>query len=170
MKSTENEEGTKYHCKIGNCNKRYGVQSDAIRHIRINHKVIHQAINANKTKKKDLQSDGGIGIEIRVKIDPELIWNCCVELVTVNGLPLRAIEYPALQRILHPYVISLQRQGIDLRINRQNIKDRINEKVTQIKKNDNITSEKQYDLFNDRYCIKIQPFCAWNEYFIHVQW
>lgn len=72
-------------------------------------------------------------INLHVRINPADLWSACIDLVTVNALPLSVVEYPAFKRILFPYIFALHRQGIELIINRQNIKKRIERRAQQIK-------------------------------------
>lgn len=127
-----NENGKTNHiCQIENCEQKYFSASAAIRHVRLNHNNVHKTIQANKENKNESLSNKFF--EIRVKVNPEAIWNACVDLVTVNALPLSVVEYPAFKTILKPYVIALERQGIDLIVNRQNIKTKIEQRAQSIK-------------------------------------
>lgn len=128
------EEGKEIlHCKVKDCNRIYYDKSGAIRHIRVNHCEIHEVIREKNIPK--IETNSWIdSIELRVKVKVEDIWNAVIDLVTVNGLPLCVVEYPAFKKILEPYVIALKRQNIELAINRQNIRTRIDAKAKDIKK------------------------------------
>lgn len=118
-------------CQINDCGHKYSSASAAIRHIRKQHDNVYKTIQANKESRNE--SSHNTFFEIRVKVNPDKIWNACVDLVTLNALPLSAVEYPAFKTILKPYVIALKRQGIDLIVNRQNIKTKVGERVQAIK-------------------------------------
>lgn len=61
------------------------------------------------------------------------IWDACVDLIVLHALPICVVDFPAFRRILAPYKIALDRQGIQLNINRENIKDRIAERAQKIR-------------------------------------
>lgn len=122
---------TNHICQLDDCTHKYNSASAAIRHVRMNHNDVFKTIQANKEKKNE--SAYNKFFELRVKVNPEEIWNACVDLVTINALPLSAVEYPAFKTILKPYVIALKRQGIDLNVNRQNIKSKIEQRAKSIK-------------------------------------
>lgn len=133
---TETDESGKqiFICQIDGCALKYNTNSASIRHVRLNHQLVHKTIQMNKTKgSSDDDSPFNKLFEIRVKVNPEEIWNACVDLITINALPLCAVEYPAFKKNLQPYVISLKRQGIDLIINRKNIREKIDKKAKEIK-------------------------------------
>lgn len=130
----ENEFVYKFACMIENCKSEYSDKSGAIRHLRKHHPEIHKAIDENKLNTELTENELVKKlIEVRVKVNPEDIWNACVDLVTINSLPLSFVEYAGFKKILNPYVTSLKLKGIDLTINRVNIKDRIAIKATEIK-------------------------------------
>lgn len=133
------DEIRQYFCKIRNCSRVYKDKSCAIRHIRINHKDVYTTIENNKRATKMNCSVVDELIEIRCKVDPNEIWNACIDLITVHALPLNFVDYPAFKKITEPYVQSLSRHGINLAINRKNIKDRLERKSNKIKQL--ITSE-----------------------------
>lgn len=132
------DEKKKYFCKIKDCNKSYSDKSCAIRHIRVNHKEFHNCVENNKKALKPQNYDLN-KIEIRCKVDPNEIWNACIDLITVNALPLCFVEYPAFKRVIKPYVDSLDRQGIKLTINRKIMKEKIEKRAKKMK--EIITSE-----------------------------
>lgn len=124
--------GRKFICQVSGCGNSYSDKSGAIRHLKKHHTDFYDAIKYNKEDK----SVGEISlksVEIRVKVDVEEIWNACIELVTVHGLPLSVVEFPAFQRILKPYMTSLELKGIGLIINRHNIKDRVAQRADEIR-------------------------------------
>lgn len=135
IQESENNQSLKFVCLIDDCRSEYSDKSGAIRHLRKHHKEIQNAIVQNKFNAEQSEHDKiEKQIEIRVKVDPEAIWNACVDLVTINSLPLNFVEYDAFKKVLNPYVTSLKLRGIDLTINRINIKDRIAIKAAEIKK------------------------------------
>lgn len=71
--------------------------------------------------------------EIRVKVNPKEIFNACVELITINSMPMSIVESPAFKRVLKPYVTALELKGIKLIINRRNILKHIQKKADQLK-------------------------------------
>lgn len=123
-----------YVCQINGCALKYNSSSASIRHVRLNHQDAYKTIQTNK-KNGNSEDNSPFNklFEIRVKVNPEEIWNACVDLVTIHALPLFAVEYPAFKKILQPYVISLNRQGIELTVNRSNIKNRIEKRAQAIK-------------------------------------
>lgn len=132
FKSTETEDGKiVFACQIDDCEHKYPAKSSAIRHVRINHNDFFIEIQKNKNEKQNDYSSKEF--EIRVKVNPDDIWNACVDLVTINGLPLSVVEYPAFKKILEPYVISLKRHGVDLIINRHNIKEKVEKRAKAVK-------------------------------------
>lgn len=72
--------------------------------------------------------------EIRVKVNPKEILNACSDLITVHGLPIAAIEYPAFKTILAPYVLALRTKDIDLLINQRTIKEHITKRTDELRK------------------------------------
>lgn len=132
IRENENKKAI-FSCCVDNCDKKYTDKSAAIRHIRTGHKEIYNAINTNKVNQTN-KAQMNPTLELRVRVNPKEIVNACVDLITVNALPLSALEYPAFKKILEPYVIALKLKGIDLIINRRNIKDEINKRALKIKK------------------------------------
>lgn len=128
-KQSADEDSVKFHCNIKKCNKIYRDKSGAIRHLRSNHKEYYDTIRENNAHK----STSFESFEIRVKVDPEKIWEACVELICVNALPLAFVEFPAFKQILKPYVLALKRIGYDLNITREKIKVRIADSALKIK-------------------------------------
>lgn len=118
-------------CLIDDCEQKYYSASAAIRHVRLKHDIVYKTIQQNKENKNE--SLHNKFYEIRVKVNPQAIWNACVDLVTINALPLSVVEYPAFKTILKPYINSFERKGIDLIVNRQNIKTKIEERAQSIK-------------------------------------
>lgn len=100
-----------FSCHVIGCCNKYHDKSAAIRHVRQGHRDIYDAIQANKVNQ-----------------------SACIDLVTVNALPLSILDCPAFKKILEPYVIALKMKGIDLVVNRKNIKNRIAERASEIKK------------------------------------
>lgn len=87
---TETDENGKqiYICQIEGCALKYNSSSSAIRHVRLIHQDVYKTIQANKTNKnlEDNNTPFNKLFEIRVKVNPEDIWNACVDLVTINAL------------------------------------------------------------------------------------
>lgn len=120
-------------CNIKDCGREYNSKTAAIRHIRLNHRDVHDKIKENKTPHALLQQDlMDSSIEIRVKVVPSEIIEACVEMITVNALPLCAVEFPAFRKILNPYIVALNLKGINLVINKETIKDHINQAAAKI--------------------------------------
>lgn len=134
VEADDNSEQTKYCCRIDGCDQKYKSKSASIRHVRIHHTEIFKAIQSHKNiNESSDESSFNEFLEIRVKVKREDIWNACVDLIAINGLPLAIVEFPAFKKILEPYIISLKRHGADLVINRQNIKKSIEERAQSIK-------------------------------------
>lgn len=133
FKSIEGREN-RFYCQLQHCNKSYSDKSCAIRHVRVNHKEFHDCVENNKKALKPQNSVSNNLIEIRCKVDPNEIWNACIDLITVNALPLCFVEYPAFKNVIKPYVESLSRQGIKLKINREKIKEKIETRAKEMKK------------------------------------
>lgn len=129
----ENVENDKklYVCCVEMCRKSYCDKSGAIRHLRINHKDIFEVIKESKSG--DLINSQFSALDIRVKVIPEEIINACVNLIAVNGLSISFVEYPAFQKILHPYITALGKNGINLVINRHNMVKHIQQKAIHLK-------------------------------------
>lgn len=124
----------KYVCKSNGCDKEYSDKSGAIRHLKKHHVETYNAVKHNKNSDPREDSTSKPEIEIRVKVRTDDILDACVDLVTVNALPLSIVESSAFRRILKPYVTALKLKGINLVINRENIKDSIERRAQKIKK------------------------------------
>lgn len=120
-------------CRVIGCCNKYHDKSAAIRHVRQSHRDIYDAIQVNKINRPN-DSTAKESFEIRVRVNPKDIYNACIDLVTVNAMPLAILDCPAFKKILEPYAIALKMKGIDLVVNRKNIKNRIAERASQIKK------------------------------------
>lgn len=101
FKTESDESGNQiYICRIDGCGLKYNSSSASIRHVRLNHQDVHATIQANKkSDNSDENSSFNKLFEIRVKVNPEEIWNACIDLLTVHALPLCAVEYPAFKKI-----------------------------------------------------------------------
>lgn len=134
----EDSNTTKFVCRIENCLRSYNDKSACIRHVRINHVEIYNTLQQQKRKLIVSQT---FDLELRVKVNPRDIIDACIELIVVNALPLKFVEFPAFRKLLEPYLISLKSQGINLIINRRNVKKCIEDKAAKVKKS--ITLEVQ---------------------------
>lgn len=124
-----------YSCRIDGCDKKYPEKSSAIRHLRKNHKGIHDIIKSEKLSMNNVKNaNSSYSFEIRVKVNPGEIMDACTELITVHGLPVAAVEYPAFKKILNPYVMALKTKGVDLLINQRTIKTHITKRTDELKK------------------------------------
>lgn len=92
-KRGEDVESLRYHCKIGNCNKSYKDPSGAIRHAQSKHSEYCNIIRNNNSAES--QHKENTILDVKVKVDPNVIWNACIDLVCKNGLPLCYVEYSA---------------------------------------------------------------------------
>lgn len=131
LKEIENSDKHSYSCKIERCQQSYTDKSSAIRHIRLNHRNIFVAIKEVKSQQEDPCRDDVL--ELRVRVDVEQILNACVDLVTINALPLRLVDFPAFRTILDPYRIALERKGIRMNIDRHKITRIIEHRAVQLK-------------------------------------
>lgn len=122
-----------YVCCVEDCHKKYTEKSSAIRHLSRHHKEVYDNIRCEK-KGGNVQKNSKYSFQIRVKVDPDEIMDACADLITVHGLPISAVEYPAFKRILNPYVIALGMKGIELSINKNSIKKHIKSRTDEIKK------------------------------------
>lgn len=123
-----------YSCRIDGCHKTYTQKSSSIRHLQKHHKEVYQAIQCGKLEANEKKTNSPISFEIRVKVNPEDIMDACAELITVHGLPLSVVEYPAFKRVLNPYVIALKMKGVHLSINKNSMKERIKNRTNEVKK------------------------------------
>lgn len=130
-KKGENVESLRYYCKIGNCNKSYKDPSGAIRHAQSKHSEYCNIIRNNNTTESQCK-DNTI-LDVKVKVNLNVIWDACIDLVCKNGLPLCYVEYPAFKKIIEPYASALKSQGHSLAINRESLKNRINETASTLK-------------------------------------
>lgn len=130
----DGSDNNRYCCLIKNCDCDFRDKTNAIRHIRLNHFEIHNLIKSNKQSKLQDEDKQEKFIELRVRVNVKDIWESCVDLITVNALPIAVVESPAFKKILQPYVTALSRQGIELNINKNSIKSLIEEHASQIKK------------------------------------
>lgn len=138
----ENSNKHKYSCKIQGCELSYEDKSCAIRHIRVIHVDIFEAIKRIKSQKEYTQADNVI--ELQVIVSVQQIMDACVDLVTTNAFPLRCVDYPAFQVLLNPYRIALGRKGIRLNINRRTLAALIDQRANQIKTK--ITEEVKHNM------------------------
>lgn len=137
FESTKDTDGKlSFVCCIGGCKSKYTEKSSAIRHLRKHHKEIYDSIRSEKIEERAPKNQTQNPFYLRVKVNPIDILNACVDLVTVHGLPISAVEYPAFKRILNPYVMALKLKGFELVINKKNIKEHIKSRTNEIKKND----------------------------------
>lgn len=123
----------KYACCVEKCDKTYSNQSAAIRHIRVDHGNIFQAITRQKLSNNEASEASDQQLELRIKVDPAEIMEACVDLVAVNALPIAIVEYPAFQKIVKPYILALKAKGIDFNVNRARIKSCLAKKANVTK-------------------------------------
>lgn len=121
-KKFSNDENSRIVCKVIGCNKSYSDKTGAIRHLKSKHHQYVDVINCNKdteSNKKETQLD------IRVKVNPDKIWNACVDLVCENSFPICFVEYPAFKEIIGPYSEAFKSHPDIMAINRENLRFRI---------------------------------------------
>lgn len=123
-----------YSCRIDGCDKKYNEKTSAIRHLKLNHAEIHRTVKSEKLSKNQMSNEQSYAFEIRVKVNPDDIMDACADLVTLHGLSLAAVEYPAFKKILYPYVVGLNTKGIELQINKRTIKEHISKRADELKK------------------------------------
>lgn len=107
-------------------------KSGAIKHLKKSHKDVYNCITMNKNKKTVETSFPEI-YKIRVTVNPKEIFHACVELITVNAIPISLVDSPAFKKLLKPYVLALELKGIKLVINRKNILKYIAKKADEIR-------------------------------------
>lgn len=132
-KLLENSSKEKWFCKLTDCSASLSDKSCAIRHLRLNHRDIYDAIQNNKQSAKDSEVDKS-SFDIRVKVDIKLIEEACVELITRNAFPLCFVEYPAFKKIIKPYEIAFKQQGTPFSITPEKMKLLIKEKAERLQK------------------------------------
>lgn len=121
----------KYICEVENCGSTLSSKTSAIRHLGRKHKNIHEHIDTNKNKVPENRHNSAV--DIKVAVDPNAIKQACVNLVTINGLPLNILDQPNFQSLIEPYKTALRLIGISLTINRSNIKDEIEKRASRMK-------------------------------------
>lgn len=129
-----NENKIRYMCKFVDCGLTYCDKSGAIRHLKQGHKNVYECIKGNKNTKQNKNGSIFDSIELRVKVDPNEIVDACVNLITINSLPISFVDTAAFKKILEPYQIALDKKGIKLKINRRNILTHIAKKASAMKK------------------------------------
>lgn len=131
---TEQNDGKfNYVCRIDGCCKKYSQKSSSIRHLKNHHREVYHSIKCEKQEDNVDQKTPSYSFEIRVKVNPNDILDACAELITANGLPLCAVEYPAFKKLLSPYVMALRMKGVDLSINQRSIKKHIEKRTNEVK-------------------------------------
>lgn len=134
FESTNDDNGKLvYSCRVDGCGKKYSEKSSSIRHLRKHHKFFYDTIKCEKIEENEKKTKSPYSFEIRVKVNPGDIMDACAELITVHGLPISIVEYPAFKRLLNPYVIALNRKGIELSINKNSIKNHIKNRTNEVK-------------------------------------
>lgn len=98
------------------------------RHIEFNHDTIWTKTKIDDSPKaikktKKLKS-------ITVQTSETVLWNACIELVTVNGLPYSLINSSGFQKIIYPMSQKLQENKS---FNIKNFKQKIKETAADIK-------------------------------------
>lgn len=122
-----------YSCRINGCENTYTEKSSSIRHLRKHHRTVYDSIQSEKFEANEKKINSPFSFEIRVRVNPQDVMNACAELITVHGLPLSIVEYPAFKRLLSPYVTALKMKGVDLSINTNSIKKHINDRTNEVK-------------------------------------
>lgn len=116
------------------CDKKYTEKSSAIRHLNTHHKDVYDTIKSDKSSKIDAkETNSQFSFEIRCKVNPVEVMNACADLITIHGLPLAAIEYPAFKKLLHPYIEGLKTKGVELIINNRTIKAHIEKRTNELR-------------------------------------
>lgn len=122
----------KYICRVDSgCQKSYSAKSSAIRHLKIDHKSVHDSIKRKKTNIGD--SELPQVIEIRARVNLNDIWNSCMDLIVFHSLSLKVLEGDAFKTLIKPYVLALSVKGIKLNITPVTMKSRLTKKANEIK-------------------------------------
>lgn len=129
-KVVETNGDTKYQCLAEKCCSVLSEKSSAIRHLKLQHKKIYNAI---KNLKDSKGSEKAEELELRVKVKLKDIWDGCLELVTRKGLPLSFVDSDGFKKIIKPYSIALKNQGINFVINSSNLQKYISENAEKVK-------------------------------------
>lgn len=129
----ENDGKLVYTCCVEGCRNKYGEKSSSIRHLKKNHNEVYKTIQCEKLAVKEYTTKSPCLFEIRVRVNPNDIMDACAELITVHGLPLSVIEYPAFKRLLNPYVIALELKGVKLSLTKKSIREHIKKRTNQVK-------------------------------------
>ena len=74
---------------------------------------------------------------IVIRTNVEIVRDACIEMVTINGRPLKSLEDSGFRKILDPIlkVFSNEKDFTKLIVNRKNIRDLIKEKANKIREN-----------------------------------
>lgn len=124
-----------YSCLIDGCNNKYAEKSSAIRHLRKHHQQVHDTIKQEKLSKRNVNNaQSSHSFEIRVKVNSDEIMDACADLISIHGLPLAAVEYPAFKKLLNPYVLGLKTKGVEISVNQRTIKEHINKRTEDLKR------------------------------------
>lgn len=128
------DEKKTFMCRMEGCGKKYTEKSSAIRHLNKNHKDVYDTIKSDKSSKIHAKETiSQFSFEIRCKVNPVEVMNACADLITMHGLPLEAIEYPAFKKLLHPYIEGLKTKGMELIINNRTIKAHIEKHTNELR-------------------------------------
>lgn len=126
----QNKEENKQVCQIDNCGTCLSGDNltNMYRHIKVKHDAIWTKIkitDSSKTIKKSEKLKS-----ITVQTSETVLWDACIELVTVNGLPYSFINSSGFQKIINPMSVKLQPNKS---FNIKNLKQKINETAADIK-------------------------------------
>jgi hypothetical protein len=131
----------KYHrCICNDCGKtREGCHvSNLMKHLEKHphlHKECLQKVLDRKAKKAESNQPtitGFLGANVNrietitIQVDPDKIIDSIVDLITINGLPLSFVEFPAFKALLDPIC---QAMSTKMTINRRNIRDHIKKRA-----------------------------------------
>lgn len=113
------DENTKQSvCKVDGCKKHISGNhlGNLARHLQTVHNIACiKKSQGNKEK----------ACKVSISLEPKELVKACVEIVTVNGRPLRALEDSGFRKIIDPILKSFAKNDIKLTINKQNIHDDI---------------------------------------------
>lgn len=99
FESTKTDDGKSiYVCCVDACHINYTEKSSAIRHLRKHHKEVYQNIQSGKREENLEKNKSKPSFHIRVKVNPDDIYDACAELITVHGLPLCAVNIQHLKK------------------------------------------------------------------------
>lgn len=136
------EKNNKFTSKCNICNKILigKVKGNLMRHLRLIHKL---------GMKDAVISDDGNVRTLRVKISAATVYSACIEMCTINGRPLKALNDSGFQRLLQPILDAFTRVGIKISLTLPVIHDYLDVYAHRMK------DEIKRDINGSMVCIKM---------------